>query len=87
LRYQRHIILPQIGLEGQEKLKNSKVLIVGAGGLGSAVSYYLTASGVGHIGIVDPDTVEISNLQRQILHNEERIGMPKAISAMIALKT
>jgi len=86
LRYQRHIILPQIGLEGQEKLKNSKVLIVGAGGLGSAVSYYLTASGVGHIGIVDPDTVEISNLQRQILHNEERIGMPKAISAMISLK-
>ena len=86
LRYIKHIILPQIGKEGQKKLKKSRVLIVGAGGLGSAVSYYLTAAGVGYIGIIDPDIVELSNLQRQILHNEENLGMPKAVSAMINLK-
>lgn len=86
LRYHRQIIIPQIGQRGQLKLKNSKVLIVGAGGLGSVVAYYLTSSGIGFIGIIDPDVVELSNLQRQILHNEEHIGMPKVISAMITLK-
>lgn len=85
-RYSRQIILPQFGIEGQEKLKKSKVLIIGAGGLGSAVAFYLACSGIGYIGIVDPDRVELSNLQRQILHNEEHIGMPKVISAMINLK-
>jgi len=86
LRYDRQIILSPIGIEGQRKLKESKVLIVGAGGLGSVVSYYLACSGIGYIGILDPDIVEISNLQRQILHNEEHIGMPKVISGMINLK-
>ncbi|GAB6184089.1 HesA/MoeB/ThiF family protein [Thermodesulfovibrio hydrogeniphilus] len=86
LRYIKHIILPQVGKGGQERLKKSRVLIVGAGGLGSAVSYYLAAAGVGYIGIVDPDIVELSNLQRQIIHNEEHLGMPKAVSAMINLK-
>ncbi|WP_254045514.1 ThiF family adenylyltransferase, partial [Thermodesulfovibrio sp. N1] len=85
-RYYRQIILSQIGIEGQRKLKESKVLIVGAGGLGSVVSYYLACSGVGYIGIIDPDIVELSNLQRQIIHNEEHVGMPKVISGMINLK-
>ncbi|MGB9710126.1 MAG: HesA/MoeB/ThiF family protein [Thermodesulfovibrio sp.] len=86
LRYDRQIILPQIGLKGQRKLKESKVLVIGIGGLGSVVAYWLACSGIGYIGIIDPDTVEISNLQRQILHNEEHIGMPKVISAMVNLK-
>lgn len=86
MRYHRTIILPFVGEKGQEKLNKSKVLVVGAGGLGSVVSYYLASSGIGYLGIVDPDTVELSNLQRQILHNEENIGMPKAISAMINLR-
>lgn len=86
LRYQKHLILPQIGIKGQENLRQSKALIVGAGGLGSAVAYYLACTGIGYIGIIDPDTVELSNLQRQILHNEEHIGMPKVISAMINLR-
>lgn len=85
-RYHRQLILPQIGAEGQKKLKKSKVLIVGIGGLGSAVAVYLTASGVGYIGIVDPDIVELNNLQRQVVYNEDNIGMPKAVSAMINLK-
>lgn len=85
-RYDRQIILPQIGVEGQRKLKDSKVLVVGAGGLGSVVCYYLACSGIGYIGVVDPDIVQLSNLQRQILHNEEHIEMPKVISAMINLK-
>lgn len=85
-RYHSQLILPQIGSEGQRKLKKSKVLIVGAGGLGSVVALYLTASGVGYIGIVDHDIVELNNLQRQIVHNEDSIGMPKAVSAMINLK-
>lgn len=86
MRYLRQVILKEIGERGQEKLRNSKVLVIGVGGLGSAVSYYLAASGVGIIGLVDPDIVEISNLQRQIIHNEEHLGMPKVISAMISLK-
>lgn len=86
IRYTRQIILPQFGLHAQNKLSKSKVLIVGSGGLGSAVAYYLAATGIGFIGVIDPDIVELSNLQRQIIHCEEHIGMPKAISVMINLK-
>lgn len=81
VRYGRHIILSEIGEAGQRLLQQSKVLLVGAGGLGCVVGYYLTAAGVGTIGIVDNDKVELSNLQRQIAHNTERIGMDKGESA------
>ncbi len=80
-RYSRHIILPEVGGKGQKKLLGSKVLIVGAGGLGCPVGYYLAAAGVGTIGIVDDDLVEVSNLQRQIAHSTGAIGMPKVESA------
>lgn len=80
-RYSRHIILPQIGGEGQKKLLQSHVLCIGAGGLGSPVAYYLAAGGVGHIGIVDSDNVDITNLHRQILHFTEDIDTPKTLSA------
>lgn len=80
-RYSRHIILPEVGAEGQSKLLESKVFMVGAGGLGSPVAYYLAAAGVGTIGIADADVVDSSNLQRQIIHNEDRVGMPKVESA------
>ena len=76
-RYSRHIVIPEFGIEGQEKLKNSKVLVVGAGGLGAPLLLYLTAAGVGTIGIVDFDIVEQSNLQRQVLFTVEDIGKPK----------
>ncbi|MGB0774726.1 MAG: molybdopterin-synthase adenylyltransferase MoeB [Akkermansiaceae bacterium] len=76
-RYARHFTLEQVGLEGQEKLKNSAVLCIGAGGLGSPAAMYLAAAGVGRIGIVDSDVVEVSNLQRQILHGESTLGMSK----------
>lgn len=77
-RYNRHIILPEIGIEGQEKLKQAKVLVIGAGGLGCPLLQYLVAAGVGHIGIVDNDKVDESNLQRQILYSSEDIGKYKA---------
>jgi adenylyltransferase/sulfurtransferase len=80
-RYIRHFNVPEIGESGQLKLKNASVLIVGAGGLGSASSLYLTAAGIGKIGIVDSDKVELSNLQRQILHSMKSIGTPKVDSA------
>ncbi|MCH8129041.1 MAG: molybdopterin-synthase adenylyltransferase MoeB [Acidobacteria bacterium] len=80
-RYSRHILLPEIGEQGQMKLLESRVLIVGAGGLGSPAALYLAAAGVGTIGIVDFDVVDASNLQRQILHNVDRIGQPKVDSA------
>ncbi|MFZ5597597.1 MAG: HesA/MoeB/ThiF family protein [Bacillota bacterium] len=80
-RYRRNILLPGFGREGQEKLLKSGVLLVGAGGLGSPAAFYLAAAGVGRIGIIDPDTVEVSNLQRQILHGTPDIGRPKALSA------
>ncbi|MDX8403107.1 MAG: molybdopterin-synthase adenylyltransferase MoeB [Mariprofundaceae bacterium] len=80
-RFDRHIILPQVGLEGQEKLKQAKVLCVGTGGLGSPISLYLSAAGVGTIGLVDFDIVEDSNLQRQIAHSTDDIGRPKVESA------
>src|SRR5215471_5427333 len=80
-RYSRHLILPEVGVEGQQKLKAAKVLCIGAGGLGSPVALYLAAAGVGTIGIVDFDVVDFSNLQRQILHSTNDIGKPKLQSA------
>ena len=80
-RYQRHVLLPEVGVAGQAKLLASKVLLLGAGGLGSAAALYLAAAGVGTIGIVDMDEVDASNLQRQILHNIDRIGDRKVDSA------
>jgi len=84
-RYARHIVLREIGGAGQQKLKSAKVLVVGAGGLGSPALLYLAAAGVGTIGIVDDDTVSLSNLQRQILHSQDRIGMAKVFSAQQGL--
>lgn len=86
LRYARHIILDEVGEEGQLQLLNSKVLVVGAGGLGSPILLYLAAAGVGTLGIVDFDTVDISNLQRQILHATDRVGVSKVDSAIEAIK-
>ncbi len=80
-RFNRHIILPQVGLDGQEKLKQAKVLCVGTGGLGSPISLYLSAAGVGTIGLVDFDVVDDSNLQRQVVHSTADIGRPKIESA------
>ncbi|MFQ5451117.1 MAG: molybdopterin-synthase adenylyltransferase MoeB [Nitrospinaceae bacterium] len=80
-RYSRHIMLPEVGGIGQKKMMDAKVLIVGAGGLGSPAAYYLAAAGVGHMGIIDFDRVDLSNLQRQIIHSTERIGMLKTESA------
>lgn len=80
-RYARQIVIPQIGKDGQEKLKSSRVLIVGAGGLGSPAAMYLACAGVGTLGIVDEDTVSISNLQRQILHSSDSLRMKKVESA------
>jgi adenylyltransferase/sulfurtransferase len=81
VRYSRNILLPQVGVEGQQKLKNASVLIVGLGGLGSPVALYLAAAGVGHIGLADPDRVDLSNLQRQVLHTTTGIGQQKSSSA------
>jgi len=80
-RYSRHILLQDVGGIGQAKLKAAKVLLVGAGGLGSPLALYLAAAGIGRIGIIDHDTLELSNLQRQIAHTTSRIGQPKATSA------
>jgi rhodanese-related sulfurtransferase len=85
-RYSRHFLLPEVGETGQAKLLQAKVLCLGAGGLGSPVAFYLAAAGVGTLGLVDNDIVDLSNLQRQILHTNDRIGMPKTESAAIALK-
>ncbi len=84
-RYSRHFLLPEVGEEGQAKLLEAKVLCLGAGGLGSPAAYYLAAAGVGTIGIVDDDVVDMSNLQRQILHSNDRVGMPKVESAALTL--
>ena len=84
-RYQRQVVIKDIGSDGQKKLLSSSVLVIGAGGLGCPSSVYLAAAGVGTIGIVDGDKVELSNLQRQILHRTEDIGRPKADSAREAL--
>jgi len=85
LRYSRHILLDEIGIEGQQRLVNAKALIVGAGGLGSPAALYLAAAGLGHITLADGDQVDLTNLQRQILHTQERIGQPKACSGRVAL--
>ncbi|MDX5349443.1 MAG: molybdopterin-synthase adenylyltransferase MoeB [Paracoccaceae bacterium] len=85
-RYARHILLREIGGPGQKRLKAAKVLVVGAGGLGSPALLYLAAAGVGTIGVIDPDVVEGSNLQRQVIHTDGRIGMPKVFSAEMAMR-
>ncbi len=81
VRYSRHIILPEVGGEGQSKINAGRVLVIGTGGLGSPVAYYLAAAGVGTLGIIDDDVVDLSNLQRQILHSTKDIGSPKVNSA------
>lgn len=78
-RYGRQMILPEVGLQGQSHLKSAKVLVIGAGGIGSSCLMYLAAAGVGTIGIVDDDTVDVSNLHRQVIHGETQAGMPKVI--------
>jgi sulfur-carrier protein adenylyltransferase/sulfurtransferase len=80
-RYSRHLLIPEIGVEGQQKLLDSRVLLLGAGGLGSPTALYLAAAGVGTLGIVDDDEVDLSNLQRQVIHSTQRIGIPKVDSA------
>jgi len=84
-RYSRHLILPEVGLAGQRKIRNTSVLCIGAGGLGSPIAMYLAAAGVGRLGIVDFDTVDYSNLQRQILHSDADVGTSKADSAKAAI--
>jgi adenylyltransferase/sulfurtransferase len=84
-RYARHFTLPEVGEKGQAKLLDAKVLCIGAGGLGSPVAFYLAAAGVGTIGVIDHDVVDMSNLQRQILHTNDRVGMPKVESAQKTL--
>lgn len=85
LRYSRHILLDALGIEGQERILNAHALIIGAGGLGSPSALYLASAGVGKITLVDDDTVDFTNLQRQILHTQARVGMPKAESGQQAL--
>src|SRR5580692_6974153 len=80
-RYSRHLLIPEIGAEGQQKLLDAKVLLLGAGGLGSPTALYLAAAGVGTLGIVDDDVVDLSNLQRQVIHSTQRVGIPKVDSA------
>ena len=80
-RYSRHLIIPEFNIEGQRRLKNSKVLVVGSGGLGSPLLLYLAAAGIGHIGIVDFDVVDDSNLQRQVLFTQADVGKPKVEAA------
>ncbi len=84
-RYSRHLILPEVGLAGQRKIRNTSVLCIGAGGLGSPIAMYLAAAGIGKLGIVDFDTVDYSNLQRQILHSDADVGVSKAESAKAAI--
>src|SRR5262245_49711841 len=81
LRYSRHLLIPEVGLEGQSKLKNASVLVIGTGGLGSPVGLYLAAAGVGRIGLVDYDVVDASNLQRQVIHGTAGLGTLKVESA------
>src|SRR5258707_9965922 len=84
-RYARHIVLPEIGGVGQSRLIAAKVLVLGAGGLGAPLLQYLAAAGIGTLGVVDDDTVDLSNLQRQIIHRTGDIGVPKVVSARRAL--
>jgi adenylyltransferase/sulfurtransferase len=86
LRYSRHLLIPGVGVDGQVRLKNASVLLIGSGGLGSPAALYLAAAGVGRLGLVDPDVVDASNLQRQILHGESWLGKPKLESAVARLR-
>jgi molybdopterin/thiamine biosynthesis adenylyltransferase/rhodanese-related sulfurtransferase len=85
-RYSRHLLLPEVGIEGQQKLLDAKVLLLGAGGLGSPTALYLAAAGVGTLGIVDDDVVDVSNLQRQVIHSTDRVGVAKVDSAEQTIK-
>src|SRR5579859_5404837 len=85
-RYSRHLILPEVGMEGQLKLKNAKVVLIGAGGLGAPLGLYLAAVGVGRIGLVDFDVVDVSNLQRQVIHGTSDIGRKKLDSAAATMQ-
>jgi adenylyltransferase/sulfurtransferase len=85
-RYSRHLLLPQVGMDGQRRLKEASVLVVGTGGLGSPISLYLTAAGIGRIGLVDFDVVDATNLQRQIVHSNTAVGVPKVLSAAERLR-
>jgi molybdopterin/thiamine biosynthesis adenylyltransferase len=86
LRYSRHILLEEFGIDGQERVSAGRVLVIGAGGLGSPVALYLAAAGVGHIALVDDDEVDLTNLQRQVAHTQARVGMPKVDSAARAMR-
>jgi molybdopterin/thiamine biosynthesis adenylyltransferase len=86
LRYSRHLLLPEIGIAGQRRLKAARVLLVGAGGLGSSAALYLTAAGIGTLGIVDFDAVDVTNLQRQVLHGTSQVGRSKVASAQARLR-
>ena len=86
LRYSRHILLNEIGIEGQQRIRTARMLVIGAGGLGSPAAYYLASAGVASIVLVDGDVVDLTNLQRQILHTTERVGTPKARSGQTALQ-
>src|SRR5215471_16667761 len=85
-RYSRHLIMPEVGLEGQKRLKASSLLLIGAGGLGSPLALYLAAAGIGRIGLVDFDNVDFSNLQRQIIHGTDDVGRSKLQSAHDRIK-
>lgn len=85
LRYSRHILLPQVGIEGQEKLHAARALVLGAGGLGSPVALYLASAGIGTLALADGDTVDLTNLQRQILHRTAAVGRPKVVSGVATL--
>ena len=86
LRYSRHLIMPEVGMEGQLKLKQAKVLLVGAGGLGAPLALYLAAAGIGRIGMVDFDVVDFTNLQRQVIHGTKDVGRPKLDSAFESMR-
>src|ERR1700675_3628276 len=85
LRYSRHLIMPEVGMDGQLKLRNAKVLLIGTGGLGAPLGLYLTAAGVGHLGLVDFDVVDYSNLQRQVTFSTTDVGKPKTEAAKTRL--
>src|ERR1700742_4756818 len=86
LRYSRHLIMPEVGMEGQLKLKNAKVCLIGTGGLGAPLGLYLAAAGVGRIGLVDFDVVDYTNLHRQVIHGTKDVGKPKLQSAMETMR-
>src|SRR4051812_31309501 len=86
LRYSRHILLDEIGIEGQERIRRARALVIGAGGLGSPVALYLGSAGIGRLTLVDDDAVDLTNLQRQIAHTHDRIALPKVDSARAAVR-